>query len=921
MRKSATNLGIYGRRNILGASMLALSASLIANGAMAQEAAPAAGEVVIVTGIRKGLQDSVNAKRVSTQIGDGVNAEDIGKLPDVSIAESIARLPGIAAQRTNGRAQSLSVRGLGPDYTVTTLNGREQVSTNDNRSVEFDQYPSELINAVFVYKTPNASMVNQGVAGTADLQTVRPLTFGRRVFAVSARREQNSEDAAIGGYENFGNRFSATYIDTFMDGTVGVALGFAHTTSPYQATKDEPWGDGNLASQNGAFLPGGQKNQVQSSNLKRDGLMGVLEFRPNDRLHITIDGYHSDFKEIQQIARLEYPLAWGGATLASGVLSSDGKFYNSGTFTGVKVIVENYANRRTSQIDEIGFNLNYDISDNWSVAIDANSQRLSRTDLILETTAGTGPNGVGANDTVNFLRGANNSYTITGALDYTSFDNIFLTDPKGWGGSAGRAGYVKNPTIDDELSAIRLSATRTIESSLLDSVTFGFNQTTHTKSKVNREGAITLPGLVSQAQVPAAYRRGTTDASFLGNGKGMIAYDALGLYDSGYYGFSAFTGDNDKKNWSVDETIQTAYIMANIDTEFAGMPVTGNVGLQYVHSDQSATSAFVSGVGGSRYVTDGADYSDTLPSINLNFEVAENLKVRLGAATTIARPRMDDLSTGTGYGVTLNTGVPSIFQGSPRYWSGGGGNAQLRPWKSNSFDISVEKYFGRRGYISAALFYKDITSFIYSATVLKDYTGAPLPAYCYDAGGAQILSGGVWICSMANTNRIGTTGGQTNGSAGYINGMELALSLPFEMITPALDGFGLIASASFNNSSINPTGTGEVAIPGLSEQIINTTIYYEKHGFSARLSNRYRGDFVGEVPDYTNSLQTRNVRSESILDAQLGYTFQSGPANGLNLSFSASNITNEPFFMYQGDNVVREEKYGATYMFGASYRF
>jgi iron complex outermembrane receptor protein len=587
----------------------------------------------------------------------------------------------------------------------------------------------------------------------------------------------------------------------------------------------------------------------------------------------------------------------------------------------VKVIVENYANRRASQIDEIGFNLNYEINDNWSIALDANSQRLSRTDLILETTAGTGSNGVGAEDTVNFVRGANNSYTISGALDYTSFDNIFLTDPKGWGGSAGRAGYVKNPTIDDELSAIRLSATRTLESSLLDSVTFGFNQTTHTKTKVNREGAITLPGLVNQTQVPVAFRRGTTDASFLGNGKGMIAYDALGLYDSGYYGFSAFTGDNDKKNWTVDETIQTAYIMANIDTEFAGIPVTGNIGLQYVHSDQSATSAFVSGVGGSRYVTDGADYSDTLPSVSLNFEVAENVKVRFGAATTIARPRMDDLSTGTGYGVTLNSGVPTIFQGSPRYWSGGGGNAQLRPWKSNSFDLSVERYFGRRGYISAALFYKDITSFIYDATVLKDYTGAPLPSNCYDSNGAQILSSGTWICSLANANRLGTTGGKTNGSAGYINGMEFALSLPFELITPALDGFGLIASASFNNSSINPTGTGEVAIPGLSEQIVNTTIYYEKHGFSARLSNRYRGDFVGEVPDYTNSLQTRNVAAESILDAQLSYTFQSGPANGLNLSFSASNITNEPFFMYKGANVVREEKYGSTYMFGASYRF
>lgn len=924
--KNVSARGNAQSRLAYGASLLALSASLfigvsVASAQTATTAEPQP-ETVVVTGIRRSIQDSLSAKKRSSQIVEAVSAEDIGKLPDVSIAESISRLPGIAAQRTNGRAQSLSVRGLGPDYTVTTLNGREQVSTNDNRSVEFDQYPSELISAVLVYKTPNASMVNQGVAGTADLQTVRPLNFKKRVFAVGGRYEMNSEEAAIGGYENTGKRFSGTYIDQFMDGTVGVALGVAHTDSPYQATKDEPWGDGDLADIGGVFLPGGQKNQVQSSTLKRDGIMGVLEFKPNDRLHVTIDGYHSDFKEIQQIARLEYPLQWGGATLAPGaVIASDGKYYQSGTFTGVKVIVENYANRRNSTIDQIGFNLKYDLNDNWSVGLDANKQTLSREDLILESTAGTGPNGVGAEDTVSFTRGANNSYTLNGALDYTSFSNVFLTDPKGWGGSPGRAGYVKNPTVDDELSAIRVSATRKLNTPVVNSLTFGFNQTEHTKTKYNREGAITLPGLVNQAAVPTEFRRGVTDASFLGNNKGMIAYDALGLYDSNYFGFTQFTGDNDKKNWTVDETIQTLYMMANIDTTIAGMPVTGNLGVQYVSTDQSATSAYVSGLGGTKNITDGDDYTDVLPSLSLNFNVADDLVLRLGAGTTTVRPRMDDMSAGTSYGVTLNSGVPTVFQGAPRYWSGGGGNAQLKPWKANSYDVSVEKYFGRKGYISAAIFYKDLSSFIYNATILKDYTGAPLPANCYDSAGAQILSGGTWICSLANANRLGTAGGPTNGNGGHINGAELTVSLPLEMVHPMLDGFGVVASTSFNNSSINPNGTGAVAIPGLSKKIINTTIYYEKHGFSARLSNRYRGDFVGEVPDYTNTLQTRNVKGESILDAQLSYTFQSGPAEGLNLLFSASNITNEPFFMYKGANVVREEKYGATYMFGASYKW
>ena len=918
MRKTQSGNLKVSRYLAISTSAIALGVALSATSAIAQEKTNA--ETVVVTGIRKSLQDSISAKKKSSQIVEAVSAEDIGKLPDVSIAESIARLPGIAAQRTNGRAQSLSLRGLGPDYTVTTLNGREQVSTNDNRSVEFDQYPSELINAVLVYKTPNAAMVNQGVAGTADLQTVHPLSIGKRVIAVGARHEVNSEKAAIGGYKNSGDRYYGTYINQFLDGTLGIALGYAHTTSPYQATKDEPWGDGDLASLNGAFLPGGQKNQVQSSTLKRDGFMGVIEAKPSDKLHVTIDGYHSDFEEIQQIARLEYPLAWGGATFVSGVKSSDNKFYDSGTFSDVKVIVENYANRRESKTDQIGINANYELSDKWSLDFDANAQWLERKDLILESTAGTGANGVGATDTVSFVRGANNSYALKGALNYSSFSNIFLTDPKGWGGAAGRAGYVKNPTVDDQLNAVKLAATRNVSNSFIKSFTFGVNQTEHTKEKNNREGAITLPGLVAQASVPTEFRRGVTDASFLGNTSGMIAYDALGLYDSGYFGFTQFNGDNDKKTWSVSETITTAFFMANIDTTLAGIPVTGNVGFQRVHASQNAISTYVSGQGGTTFFSDGTSYTDNLPSLNLNFDVMKDLKVRFGAGTAIVRPRMDDMSGGVGYGVTVDSANPDRSLGFDSYWNGGGGNAKLKPWKSNSYDLSVEKYFGRRGYVSAALFYKDLTSYIYNAKFAVDYTGASLPSNCYN-NGAKILNNGVWICSKADANRKGTLSGPFNGEGGHISGVEVSASLPFEIVNPMLEGFGLIVSGSFNNSSINPAGTGEVAVPGLSKKIINSTIYYEKAGFSARVSNRYRGDFVGEVPDYTNSLQTRNVRAESILDAQLGYTFQDGPAKGLNLNLSASNITNEPFFMYKGDNVVREEKYGATYMFGISYKW
>src|SRR5256885_838147 len=143
---------------------------------------------IVVTGFRASLQNAINKKKKADQIVESVSAEDIGKLPDASIGEAIARLPGLAAQRTfSGRASYISIRGFGPDFSTTLLNGREQTSTGDNRAVEYDQYPAEIVNQVNVYKTPLASVIGQGLSGTVDLRTIRPLEFGHRVISIGAR--------------------------------------------------------------------------------------------------------------------------------------------------------------------------------------------------------------------------------------------------------------------------------------------------------------------------------------------------------------------------------------------------------------------------------------------------------------------------------------------------------------------------------------------------------------------------------------------------------------------------------------------------------------------------------------------------------------------------------------------------------------
>ena len=319
------------------ACALLLLATPNARAQTAAEVVPDKLETVVVSGIRHGIETSVAAKRNSDSILETVSAEDIGKLPDQSIAESLARLPGLAGQRVAGRAQVIQIRGLSPDFAGTLLNGRQQVTTGDNRSVEFDQFPSELIGSATVYKTPDASLVGQGLSGTIDLRTLRPLSVSGRRVSLNARFEANSNKALNANTDVNGKRFSAAYVDQFADRTIGIALGFAHLDSPGQELHYKAWGfTANDATRDivthpewggspvkgvpaGATFLNGFEVTATSRKQTRDGVMGVFEFKPNDSLHSTVDLYFSKFKKNESMRGLMGGIgdAWNGVPNAT----------------------------------------------------------------------------------------------------------------------------------------------------------------------------------------------------------------------------------------------------------------------------------------------------------------------------------------------------------------------------------------------------------------------------------------------------------------------------------------------------------------------------------------------------------------------------------------------------------------------------
>lgn len=926
-------LKISSRRKYEVASMAGCAIFLAGSGtAFAQAQADDTGDIqeVVVTGLRKSIQDSIGVKKNESSIVEVVSAEDIGKLPDNSIAESIARLPGIAAQRTNGRAQTLSIRGLGPDFTVTTFNGREQATTNDNRTVEFDQYPSELVTQVKIYKTPDAGMAYQGIAGTTDISTVRPLSVDGRRTVATYRREMNGQDANIPGLPRSGDRANLTYIDQFADDTVGVAFGVAYNKTPYQSQTREPWGYADAGG--GNTVIGGDKDGIKSSYYRRLGFMGVLEFKPSDNVRLLADAYHSDFKELQTFQRMEFGTVWGGATLTNPGPVENGRV-QSGDFANVPfVVIENYNNDTRANIDSIGLNADFQITDNWNLNGDVSWSKVKRTNLRLESTAGLGSNNDPENfptvpDSVSFTTLGDGRTAFTLSNDYSDYNAVFLTDPGGWGGGQRRSGFVGAPKVEDEIQAIRLSASRKMEGFIND-VTFGVNYADRSKEKTPYQSILYLTGNISNAPVPEEFRTGIANTAFFGSPFGLISYDAIGMWNSGFWSpidaiMDPNAGDGDRlydvtNAWKVDEKLTTVFVKVGIDTELGSLPLRGNFGVQSITADQSAdlhvttvTSPMGIPVIPVDIVTQGDKYTEILPSLNLSLELPHDMKVRLGAAVTQARPRMDDLGGGSGYSVINDTTPPPTVDGQPYYWiRSGGGNPRLKPWKANTFDLSFEKYFENKGYISLAAYYKSIKTYIFNESTFISFEGVPTPDNVN--------------YTDADANRIGVGTVKVNGSGGFIKGAEFTASIPLSTFSESLDGFGFIVSAAKNDSEIliNDAPTD---VPGLSKTVVNSTLYFEKYGFSARISNRYRGDFVGEVPAFDATLTLNTVKSESLLDAQIGYSFEDGPLKGLSVNLAGTNLTDEPFVLSNVGqppyNLIKYEKYGANYSLALTYSF
>jgi TonB-dependent receptor len=273
----------------------------------------------------------------------------------------------------------------------------------------------------------------------------------------------------------------------------------------------------------------------------------------------------------------------------------------------------------------------------------------------------------------------------------------------------------------------------------------------------------------------------------------------------------------------------------------------------------------------------------------------------------IARPTMRDMRANAIFECWSPASNPKSCSGNH---SGSGGNPELDPFRATTLDIGYEKYFGKRAYVGIAGFYKNLDTFIYQEKIQSNVLATK-----FNLVGYPTLD----------------YSGPKNGTGGTISGIEITANAPFDLISPALSGFGAYINYSDTSSSVNiPNSVGgsatKMGLPGLSKRVTNLSVYYEQGGFSTRVGVRDRSDFIGEFTTNEYERKLTFIKGETIVDFQLGYEFKSGPAQGLSLVFQANNLTDAAFQKYRlnadgGHETSATAKYGKSYSLGASYRF
>jgi TonB-dependent receptor len=840
---------------------------LLVQQAMAQEAAAGDIQQVNVTGIRASVRNALAAKEASNSMVEVVSSEDIGKLPDTTIAESLARLPGLSSGLDRGNASQIVARGMGPRFIGATLNGRELASSEPNRAVRFEQFPSESLSGATVYKSQNAELVEGGIATTIDLQTVSPLKYNSRQVSLKADALYYPLAKDIAGADKTAPRLGGVYIDQFANKTIGAALAFSYQDQPSVQKNIRHWGfnEDHSADINGDGkidkTPWGFQDDVRRGKDKRSSVLGKLEWKPNNDVLITADTYYA--KAAIDEAQLQH---WTG-----DMGNWDGG--NSGNFSNLDIRNGYVAGGKVNWVSVINNDAQY-IQDT-SVAASGLNGKFNVGDWKIESDLSTS-HALRASQWRDLRQTSRNQSTITWAFtgdEHQSYD--FGMDTGNPANYAAPTLYVDNDGhVKDLLNAVSLSASRPLENSIVSRIKVGVRSSDREKSyrqtswQLNTAGGASIPD--------SAYETIHVD--------GFPAYIALKDFagsTASAFGPDAFnpTGRTQTQNdllsgWKVKERSTSAFVQGDLDGEVFGKTYRGNVGVRLVHT--STTSYGMQSLDNATptAVTAGTSYNEILPSLNLifNMDEAQERQVRFSVARAMSRAPLDELRASRNLSIDTGTGQPA---------SGSAGNPDLKPMMANQLDLAYQWYFSKGSLLSAGVFYKQVSRYI----------------------------------AITQDNHITRS---VNGEGGNIRGLELVYQQAFTSLPAPFDGLGIASNYAYTASSIReqtPT-VNPYPVEGLMKSNGGLTLWYEKAGYEARLSANYHSPFVRNPTWSAGQLLVNEAETYLTLNLAKQLTPQ------IQLRFGIDNLTNQKAVYTSANNPVQQEvtEFGRRFNLGLSFK-
>ena len=809
---------------------------------------------ITVTGFRESLESAQSIKRQSVQVVDSVVAEDIGKLPDLSVAETSARIPGIQVIRQAGEASRVLVRGL-PDFT-TTYNGRE-IFTAETRVVALQDFPSSNIASLEVFKTSTADLVEPGLAGLVNVRSRRPFDF--EGFQLSG--------SAWGLYTKQGNDFTPNFNLLVTDrwetgiGEIGALLNFSMTEMQYLDSEPsntdfiaDPTIDGQVTR-----FPDIQRLFYRSGNRRRPSANAAIQWQATPELEIYAEGLYQGFRNEIDDRLLEVPL-YGGAGYSNLVYRDGTSLLDSGTVTnpGGNIFTFQGGTWNKTDTKQIAVGARYEAG-----AIRA-SLDIARTDTTFRGSTEsvdrfyTGPR------TVNFdLR-----------RPEFSVEGPDLSDPEAY---LFQGLYEENQRATGEDWQARADLTWTIsEDSFFRSLQFGVRTTDRDASRVfgNRYGS--FGGIEPNAsELPLDFAptnpgfRGTdvqsgirsfaspTYDSIRGNLLELRQY-VIDLGPTGGFNIPYTTSAVEALPvFDATEKVRAGYAQLNWGV---GAVLDGALGLRGVRTEVRVVGGVPTDIPG---FGDGSEFTDWLPNASVRWHITPDLQLRLSYAETRTKPNFADLAPGT-------LGAPQTDTNGETFRAGVSGNPLLEPFTSENFDVSLEQYFSPSAFVSATVFRRDLDGFI--QTRETRFTDPTL--------------GNLRITSPFNTG------------AGRIEGFELQGQTFFDFLPAPWDGFGLQANYTHLDAETDFFDRGEPVtrdrILGVSKWSYLLTALFEKDRLSARLSFFKRGPSEEVVQNRGDDLYRERAEFPGRLDLSLNFNF----LENATLFADWTNITEKPFKQY-----------------------